>query len=40
MTLKPQITSSNQYILPIPEEEINSNSLVNLADQNPGYDGI
>lgn len=38
MTLKPQITSSNQYILPIPEEEINSNALVNLADQNPGYE--
>jgi len=38
MTLKPEITSSNQYILPIPEEEINGNGLITLADQNPGYE--
>ncbi|WP_445735974.1 RagB/SusD family nutrient uptake outer membrane protein [Mariniflexile sp.] len=40
MTLKPSITSSNQYILPIPEEEINGNGAITLADQNPGYEGI
>ncbi|MDD7888089.1 RagB/SusD family nutrient uptake outer membrane protein [Flavivirga sp. 57AJ16] len=40
MTLKPTITSSNQYILPIPEEEINGNGSLTLADQNPGYEGI
>ncbi|MEP1487980.1 MAG: RagB/SusD family nutrient uptake outer membrane protein [Algibacter sp.] len=40
MTLKPSITSSNQYILPIPEEEINGNANITLADQNPGYEGI
>lgn len=38
MTLKPSITSSNQYILPIPEEEINGNAKITLADQNPGYE--
>lgn len=38
MTLKPSITSSNQYILPIPEEEINGNGSITLADQNPGYE--
>lgn len=40
MTLKPSVTSSNQYILPIPEEEINGNGELTLADQNPGYEGI
>lgn len=38
MTLKPSIISVNQYILPIPEEEINGNALVTLANQNPGYE--
>lgn len=38
MTLKPSITSINQYILPIPESEINSNALISLLDQNPGYE--
>ncbi|MCL5246429.1 RagB/SusD family nutrient uptake outer membrane protein [Cellulophaga sp. 20_2_10] len=38
MTLKPTVTSSNQYILPIPEEEINGNGSITLADQNPGYE--
>lgn len=37
-TLKPGITSSNQYILPIPEEEINGNGGITLGDQNPGYE--
>ena len=40
MTLKASIISSNQYILPIPEEEINGNGALTLADQNPGYEGI
>ncbi|MDO5980935.1 RagB/SusD family nutrient uptake outer membrane protein [Flavivirga spongiicola] len=40
MTLKPAITSSNQYILPIPEEEITGNGALTLADQNPGYESI
>ncbi|MEO9871483.1 RagB/SusD family nutrient uptake outer membrane protein [Ekhidna sp.] len=38
MTLKPSITSVNQYILPIPEEEINGNGNISLTDQNPGYE--
>ncbi len=38
MTLKPSITSVNQYILPIPEEEINGNAKISLANQNPGYE--
>ncbi|MCF6297693.1 MAG: RagB/SusD family nutrient uptake outer membrane protein [Flavobacteriaceae bacterium] len=38
MTLKPSITSSNQYILPIPEDEIFGNNLINFNNQNPGYD--
>ncbi len=37
MELKPSITSENQYILPIPEKEIEGNELISLADQNPGY---
>ena len=38
MTLKPTITSKNQYILPIPEEEIAGNGAITLANQNPGYE--
>ena len=38
MELKPTITSVNQYILPIPEPEINGNGLIDFTDQNPGYD--
>lgn len=38
MELKSTIISSNQFILPIPEEEINSNGAITLADQNPGYE--
>ncbi|WP_179333181.1 RagB/SusD family nutrient uptake outer membrane protein [Winogradskyella costae] len=38
MTLKPSIISSNQYILPIPEEEINGNGSITFTDQNPGYE--
>ncbi|MCI2227628.1 RagB/SusD family nutrient uptake outer membrane protein [Polaribacter sp. MSW13] len=38
MTLKPSVTSSNQYILPIPEEEIIGNGEINLENQNPGYE--
>lgn len=38
MDLKPTVISSNQYILPIPEEEINGNGSITLADQNPGYE--
>ncbi|VAW13712.1 Cell surface glycan-binding lipoprotein, utilization system for glycans and polysaccharides (PUL), SusD family, partial [hydrothermal vent metagenome] len=38
MTLKPEIISVNQYILPIPEEEIIGNGALTLADQNPGYE--
>src|SRR5690606_5843281 len=37
MDLKPQITSSNQFILPIPEDEIFGNTELNLSNQNPGY---
>lgn len=35
MTMKPTVTSSDQYILPIPEAELNGNSL--FGEQNPGY---
>lgn len=35
MTLKPQVTSSNQYILPIPQREVEANTQ--LSQQNPGY---
>ncbi|WP_225034911.1 RagB/SusD family nutrient uptake outer membrane protein [Winogradskyella sp. SM1960] len=38
MLLKPSIISSNQYILPIPEEEINGNGSITFTDQNPGYE--
>lgn len=38
MTLKTTITTVNQYILPIPEEEINGNGALTLANQNPGYE--
>ncbi len=38
MTLKTEITSVNQYILPIPQNEINANAALTLADQNPGYE--
>lgn len=38
MTLKTSVTSSNQFILPIPESEINGNGAITLADQNPGYE--
>ena len=38
MTVKPQIKSTNQYILPIPLSEIQANAALSLADQNPGYD--
>lgn len=34
-TLKPQVTSSDQYILPIPQSELDANTQLN--DQNPGY---
>jgi hypothetical protein len=37
MELKPEITSEDQFILPIPEDEIFGNSELNLSDQNPGY---
>ena len=36
--LKPDVTSSNQYIMPIPLLELQTNSL--FGNQNPGYDGI
>ncbi|WP_299671883.1 RagB/SusD family nutrient uptake outer membrane protein [uncultured Polaribacter sp.] len=36
--LKPNVTSSNQYIMPIPLLELQTNSL--FGEQNPGYDGI
>lgn len=38
MTLKTTVTSTNQFILPIPEEEINGNGSITFADQNPGYE--
>jgi len=37
MELKPSVTSSDQFILPIPEDEIYGNANLTLADQNPGY---
>src|SRR5690606_4136759 len=37
MTVKPQITSPDQYILPIPLSEIQANAELTNADQNPGY---
>jgi len=36
-TAKPTVTSADQYILPIPLTEIQANSALTLADQNPGY---
>lgn len=36
--LKPDVTSSNQYIMPIPLLELQTNSL--FGDQNPGYEGL
>jgi len=38
MTLKTEIISIDQYILPIPQNEIDTNSALTLADQNPGYE--
>lgn len=38
MSIKPTVTSSNQYILPIPEDELLNNGALTLADQNPGYE--
>lgn len=38
MDLKPNVTSSNQYILPFPESELLNNGALTLADQNPGYE--
>lgn len=35
MTIKPRVTSEDQYILPIPEAEILGNNL--FGPQNPGY---
>ena len=35
-TMKPTITSTNQYILPIPEAELRGNDL--FGAQNPGYE--
>ncbi|ACU02948.1 MULTISPECIES: RagB/SusD family nutrient uptake outer membrane protein [Pedobacter] len=35
-TIKPKVTSVNQYILPIPQSEILSNNL--FGPQNPGYE--
>ncbi|RAV30951.1 RagB/SusD family nutrient uptake outer membrane protein [Sinomicrobium soli] len=37
MELKPSITSTDQYILPIPLTEIEGNKLIGYEDQNPGY---
>lgn len=36
--IKPNVTSTNQYILPIPLYELETNML--FGDQNPGYDGL
>lgn len=36
--LKPNITSTNQYILPIPFAELETNMV--FGEQNPGYDSI
>ncbi|ETN96432.1 RagB/SusD family nutrient uptake outer membrane protein [Zhouia amylolytica] len=38
MDLKETITNNDQFILPIPEEEILGNSEINFSDQNPGYE--
>ena len=38
MSLKSSITSVNQYILPIPADEIFGNGSISIADQNPGYE--
>ena len=38
MTVKPSVTSVDQYILPIPQSEIDTNSALDSQDQNPGYD--
>ena len=35
MTIKPTVTSQDQFILPIPEAEIQGNALFGV--QNPGY---
>lgn len=37
-TVNPNVSSTNQYILPIPLNELESNTL--FGAQNPGYDGI
>ncbi len=37
MQLKPSITSVNQFILPIPENEIIGNGALSNSDQNQGY---
>lgn len=37
MELKPEVTSEDQFILPIPEDEIFGNAALELSDQNPGY---
>lgn len=36
--LKPNVTSPNQYIMPIPLLELQTNSL--FGEQNPGYEGL
>ncbi|MCM5662751.1 RagB/SusD family nutrient uptake outer membrane protein [Galbibacter mesophilus] len=38
MDLKNNLTSVNQYILPIPKSEIEGNEFLTLTDQNPGYE--
>lgn len=35
--VKPTVTSSDKYILPIPLREIESNFAIDFEDQNPGY---
>ncbi|WP_114779190.1 RagB/SusD family nutrient uptake outer membrane protein [Botryobacter ruber] len=37
MTVKPSVTSPDQFILPIPLSEIQANADLGIADQNPGY---
>ena len=37
MTENPDVTSVDQYILPIPEAEIEANAQLSFQDQNPGY---
>ena len=37
MELKPQVTSTDEFILPIPLDELDANALLDLSDQNPGY---